>query len=129
MTIELPWPPSLNNIYANSKSGGRFPVKRARVYREEVILAVRQLDGPRKVGGRLRVRIAAFPPNDHRKHDLDNIIKPILDGLKKAEVFEDDSMVDDLHVMRGEAVDDGAVHVTVATILDAALTGATQDQS
>lgn len=45
--------------------------------------------------------ISACPP-DRRQRDLDNLHKGVLDALAFACVFDDDSQVDDLRIVRGE---------------------------
>ncbi|NBW23084.1 MAG: RusA family crossover junction endodeoxyribonuclease, partial [Caulobacteraceae bacterium] len=41
----------------------------------------------------------AFPP-DKRKRDLDNVLKSLLDALTHANVWDDDSQIDDLRIYR-----------------------------
>jgi len=67
---------------------------------------MRNLEGP------LDVHITAYPP-DRRKRDLDNIPKSILDALTHANVWGDDSQVDDLRITRGHVVKQGAVAITI----------------
>jgi crossover junction endodeoxyribonuclease RusA len=54
----------------------------------------------------------AFPP-DHRRRDLDNIQKPVLDALEHAGVYEDDSQIDLLITRRREAVADGRLTIEI----------------
>ena len=53
----------------------------------------------------------AFPP-DRRRRDLDNLLKPALDALQHAGVYEDDSQVDWL-VARRRAPDRPRGHVEI----------------
>lgn len=60
---------------------------------------------------RLSVTIYAYPP-DRRKRDLDNILKCLLDSLEKAQVFVDDSQIDEL-IIRRVRPNDGKVVVNI----------------
>jgi crossover junction endodeoxyribonuclease RusA len=61
---------------------------------------------------RCAVHIKAYPP-DRRKRDLDNLPKGVLDALTKAEVWGDDSQVDDLRITRGHIVKGGLLEITI----------------
>jgi crossover junction endodeoxyribonuclease RusA len=50
--------------------------------------------------GRLSVWITAYPP-DRRTRDLDNVLKALLDACTHAKLWDDDSQIDELHVLRG----------------------------
>ena len=62
--------------------------------------------------GRLEVHIKLYPP-DRRLRDIDNHIKAIFDLLTKANVWEDDSQVDVLHVKRCDIVKKGKVEIEI----------------
>jgi len=62
--------------------------------------------------GRIALAMDAFPP-DHRRRDLDNIQKPVLDALEHAGVYEDDSQIDLLITRRREAVADGRLTIEI----------------
>lgn len=127
MQITLPWPPSVNSYFTEravkSKKSGRwvvlkFPSTKGQNYRKQVaqyMLAYRVQNPCKTLTARLRVRIDAFPP-DKRTRDLDNILKCLLDSLTYSHVYEDDSQIDDLQVIRGERVSKGAVRVTIEAI-------------
>ena len=94
--IELPYPPSLNTYWR--KFRGRMVIsKSGRYYAEQIKLLTSNIKpfGHR----RLKVEIKAFMP-DRRKRDLDNLGKAPLDALQKAHVFNDDSQIDDLRIVR-----------------------------
>lgn len=57
----------------------------------QAVAAGRVISGPS-----LEVAYVVFLP-DRRKRDTDNFAKTIFDGLTKAGVIEDDSLVDDFH--------------------------------
>ncbi len=104
LTLELPWPPSVNRIWRNLK--GRTVISRE--YREwksfacDTMMTQRLFEAPPEwLSGRLSVHIVAYPP-DARKRDLDNILKSLLDALAHAKVYQDDSQVDRLCLERGE---------------------------
>lgn len=108
---DLPFPPSVNHYFTNviiprvkGQSIGpakifriqRFPSEEAKVFEEECILRVR-VARPKKLKGFLRCEIVFYPPNNLRR-DLDNLPKCLLDGLKRAELFDDDSQIHELSV-------------------------------
>ena len=96
--IELPWPPSVNTYWR--RVGARTLLSRkGREYRQLVELAVLIAGGRRNLRGRLSLFISATPP-DHRKRDLDNVLKAPLDAMAKSGVYEDDSQIDQLIVWR-----------------------------
>lgn len=114
-TLLLDWPPSVDHYWRYGR--GRVYVSESGViYKQSVaIRAVKFLWS--HVEGRLRVRLVAHPP-DRGKHDLDNLLKAILDSLQYAGVYEDDSQIDSLMVDRGEVVAGGLIKVTVEQIAE-----------
>ena len=54
-----------------------------------------------------------FHMPDHRKRDLDNYCKALLDAITKAGLWDDDSMVDQLHLYRGAVTDQGSCHIII----------------
>jgi len=110
LRIELPWPPALNNLYATVR-GRRVLSSRGRQYKAAVARCCDE-QGIGHVKGRLRVIIEAFPP-DHRRRDIDGLLKITLDGLKEAGCFEDDSQIYWLSIQRFAAIDVGALVVRV----------------
>lgn len=108
--VSLPWPPSLNAYYRTWR--GRVLIsEKGRAYQRDAMLAIA---GTRlsRTTGRVAVEITAHPP-DRRRRDLDNLQKVLLDSLVKGGLIEDDSMIDDLRIKRGETVKDGRVHVSI----------------
>lgn len=86
ITIDLPFPPSVNNLFANG-SKGRFPTQQYRDWQAAAgwkILADRpgRLPGP--------VKITLILEEKHGRRDLDNLVKAPLDLLVKHSVIDGD---------------------------------------
>lgn len=105
--IFLPWPPTVNSYYAHTRNGV-FISKKGRAYRKlvEDDLAAQnacvELDGP------LYVEVVLHPP-DRRGRDLDNYMKALLDACTKGGLWEDDKLIDQLEIRRGEVTQKGLV--------------------
>lgn len=87
-TITLPFPPSVNSVYANVFGKGR--VKR-KAYKDWIKSAGWELQAqrPRKFTERVRVVIGINPPRKNAG-DVDNRVKPVLDLLVRHQVIPDD---------------------------------------
>ena len=100
--LTLPWPPS-NNVYWRHLPNGRTLVSReGKTYRAAVYAAwIEQARIYRIpcVAVPVKVTIEAYFPNEIRR-DLDNLPKAILDSLTKAGAWSDDSLVEDLRIVR-----------------------------
>lgn len=92
ITITLPYPPTINQYWR--RVGGRTLLSaKARAYKDAVLVCCQQARISRKrLRGNLAVHVQAYMP-DRRKRDLDNILKPLLDALMYARVYEDDSQI------------------------------------
>jgi crossover junction endodeoxyribonuclease RusA len=98
LSITLPFPPSTNNLFAQV-GRKRVPSGRAKAYAVEVKKAVVAAGMPAMASGEARLVIAAWMPN-LRARDLDNLLKAPLDGLVKAGVLADDSLITDIRIYR-----------------------------
>ena len=97
LKLTMPWPPSLNRYYRNV--GGRMMISRdGRLYRTRVCMELKLLRMT-KLTGRLNVRLEFYPP-DKQRRDLDNLNKALLDALQHAGLYEDDSQIDRLELVR-----------------------------
>ena len=120
MEIVIPYPPSVNT-YWRAVKGRVIMSKKGREYRDAVYTAVNSafepddIDDPRPLLGRLRVKIIATMP-DKRRRDIDNINKAALDALGYAGIYGDDEQIDDLHVIRGEVMKPGCLEVHIEEI-------------
>ena len=72
LTLELPYPPSVNHIYQYTRCGV-FLKAEVKAYRFVVRSIIRSLR-TQPVRGRLRVEVDLYPP-DRRKRDIDNTLK------------------------------------------------------
>lgn len=93
-TVNLPFPPALNNLYANVPGRGRVKAERYVKWANAAgwdLKAAR----PEPVSGPVSVSILLGRP-DKRKRDLDGLAKAPLDLLVKHGVISDDSMVQSL---------------------------------
>ena len=111
ISIELPWPPSVNHYYRRTGGGRVFITAKGVDYRMNTSLACLEHKHTFDKDVRLSVTIYAYPP-DKRKRDLDNILKCLLDSLEKAQVFVDDSQIDEL-IIRRVGPNDGKVVVNI----------------
>ena len=71
--------------------------------------------GIQPLEGRLAVHIALFPP-DRRKRDVDNVLKSLLDACEHAGCYENDSQIDELHVIRQDIIKGGACTIVILPI-------------
>lgn len=109
MIVTLPYPPSANRYWRHNR-GRTHLSSEAKAYRVQVLNGVR---GQTTFGSaRLSVAVDAYPP-DRRRRDLDNILKQLLDALQYAGIYEDDSQIDELVVIRREKFTGGKVQVEV----------------
>lgn len=122
MVIIIPYPPSVNS-YWRAVKGRVILSKRGREYRDAVYVAINSafepddVEDPRPLLGRLKVKITATMP-DKRRRDIDNINKAALDALGYAGVYGDDEQIDDLHILRGEVFKPGCLEVEIEEIKD-----------
>lgn len=111
MTIEawLPYPPSVNNLFSQTKAGRRFPAKHYVEWRRhaDLLLMAARL---KPIHGPVLIEITLTPP-DKRARDPDNGTKAILDSLVRMRLIPDDSnkIVRDLRVRWAEGPAPGAL--------------------
>jgi len=109
---ELPWPPSVNHYYKKGRGGRLYISKEGQDYRWQT--KARLLRAP-MLEGRLKVFVEAYPP-DRRRHDLDNLGKCLFDSCQAAGLYEDDSQIDDLHIVRRGVYPKGKIIIELSTI-------------
>lgn len=77
--------------------------ERARCYRAGVGKSIHQVRPwlpPLPIAGRIKIGLVLHAPN-RQKRDIDNFMKCVLDALTHAGVWNDDSQIDDLSIVRG----------------------------
>ena len=111
VVLLLPWPPSVNH-YWQSAGNKRYLSAAARDFRREVWARVRQVGAAGFGDLPLEIEIEAHPP-DHRRRDIDNLLKGLLDALQHAGLYEDDSQIYTLRVNRREVAKSGQLVVSV----------------
>ncbi len=109
----LPWPPTVNSYYKVTRHGQRYLDKKVRAFRDVVAESVHEQMPGVTLDESLFMEVYLFPP-DRRKRDLDNYMKGLLDALTNAGLWDDDSLIDQLHIYRGEIVSGGSVRVELS---------------
>lgn len=101
--LNLPLPPSLNDYYGHTSPTAHRVIKyvktKGKNFRNEVKKYVLTNDLALQINVPIKVEIIlSFPTN--RKQDIDNRMKSLLDSLTYAEVWEDDSLIYELHAIK-----------------------------
>ena len=109
LSVTIPRPPSVNNLFVNGTNGGRFKARHYKVWIVEagIQLSQQTVDAP-MFSGPIRVAIIL----DKGRADIDNLCKPILDLLTAHRLIHDDRNVNELHVLH-DAEHKGTCSVTV----------------
>tara|TARA_R110002020_G_C16295509_1_gene772759 strand:- start:1440 stop:1787 length:348 start_codon:yes stop_codon:yes gene_type:complete len=105
--VTLPWPPTVNT-YWRSVNGRNILSKKAREYKKLAAKFLVAMD----LKGDLKVVIECNMP-DKRRRDLDNLLKPLLDVMDECGVYEDDSQISDLRILKSSYGDKGTVTINV----------------
>ncbi|PHM57003.1 RusA family crossover junction endodeoxyribonuclease [Xenorhabdus sp. KK7.4] len=109
--LKLPWPPGNNHLYAVVR-GRKIKSDKDRKYTELIIQQIKLANQQYQLSGRLRIEIVANPP-DRRNRDLDNLFKAPLDSLTQSGVIADDSLIDDIRMVRGDVIKGGRLDVQI----------------
>lgn len=98
IVVELPWPPTVNTYWR--RFGDRYFIsKQGKQFRRDTIYTCINYKGMFCNNERVKLVVEAYPP-DNRRRDIDNILKVICDSLEAAQVFDDDSQIDEIHIKR-----------------------------
>jgi crossover junction endodeoxyribonuclease RusA len=109
--LVLPFPPSVNT-YWGFHGSHRFLTNKAKAFKCKVAHQFKLLNCQGLSVLRLKVTVELCPP-DKRIRDLDNYAKSLLDALCQAGVFEDDSQIDYLLLVRGKQIKGGQCLVSI----------------
>lgn len=113
INLYLPWPPTVNSYYGTARSGVKYITKKGRVFRELVEEALHEQVPGITVDEHIFLDVVLYPP-DKRTRDLDNYMKALLDACTIGRLWEDDSLIDQLHIYRGEVISGGQVKISIA---------------
>lgn len=116
--ISLPWPPGNNHLFSVFR-GRKIKSKKGREYTAAVIKQITEANQQYNLTGKLKVKISAYPPTRARR-DLDNLFKAPLDSLTQACVIADDSLIDDVRMVRCEVVKGGRLEILITELGEAA---------
>lgn len=111
LTLYLNWPPTVNNYYSHTRNGVFISAK-GRKYKHSVELDIQEQAPDVFLSESVLMEVHMFPP-DRRRRDLDNHMKALQDSLVKAGLLEDDSLIDQLFIYRGEVVKGGLIVVEI----------------
>ena len=101
ITLTLPFPPSVNHYYCQTRRG-KYISKKGRIFRSMVETIVYE-SGMANLAISSPIRIAIYlTRGDKRKYDIDNCVKALQDALQHAGVYTDDSLINELVVIREE---------------------------
>lgn len=115
--IQVPFPPTLNHYLTTVRIKGKtrkILSQKARTWREDARYTIKMNLPPgwEPIEEGVAVALMVCPPaKPNRRRDIDNYVKPVLDAMKQAGVYADDSQVHWLTVFRGEPVDGGCVWI------------------
>lgn len=110
--FRFPYPPSVNHYWKPRKGGGKYLAPAANQFRADVCAATLPT-GVLNFQGDVCLEVKLYPPADNNKYDIDNVLKALLDALKYARVYQDDSQVCKLTVWKFTPLRRGHVEVTV----------------
>jgi len=103
--MKLPWPPSVNKYWERNRNGSMRISREGLAFKEAVKLAV---GSPDMIDGPVDMWVLAVPP-DHRRRDIDNILKALLDSLEGL-LYHNDNQIVHLEITKAEP-GDGYVEV------------------
>ncbi len=114
--LELPFPPSINHYYR--RVGPRTLISReGRRFRKKVCATLAFI-GVKPMIGQLHMEIELYPP-DHRRRDIDNVQKALLDALQHGGMYADDSQIVKLNTEKRSVVPGGRTIVRLEEVQNA----------
>jgi crossover junction endodeoxyribonuclease RusA len=110
ITAELPWPPSVNHYWRRAGSHMHISAEGRRFRADVTAMLFGQLRKP--LEGELDVEVSLYPP-DRRRRDVDNSAKALLDAVQHAGIYQDDTQIGRLLLVRCEVVTGGKAVVRI----------------
>jgi crossover junction endodeoxyribonuclease RusA len=98
LVLHVPFPPSVNT-YWGFHGSHRFLTTKAKEFKTNCLRSFIASKHQGFGASRLQVCVELYAP-DRRKRDIDNHVKSLLDALCQANVFDDDSQIDHLTIVR-----------------------------
>jgi Holliday junction resolvase RusA-like endonuclease len=99
--LRVPIPPSANNLFTNVTNGRAAGISRVKGKKYRAWLSEAGWEVKRQSPPFFALPVAVLIEIDlPRQRDMDNAIKPLLDLLVYVQVLQDDSLVDDLRIIR-----------------------------
>ena len=98
ISMTLPYPISVNAMYANVPGKGRVKTERYKTWLNSAGWSLRAAR-PERVSGPYKLEIVLHVA-DARRRDLDNTVKPVLDLLVTHGLVDDDTHCMELHVRK-----------------------------
>lgn len=114
ISFTFPLPPTLNHAYGNRRGGGKFIKKDGIAFHKEVSEIVAAA-GHQTITGKVAVFVAVYPKNNV-KQDIANREKLLSDAMTMAGVWEDDSLIDCLIMVRRPKVKGGMCKVVICPV-------------
>lgn len=113
---KLPWPPSLNRIWRVHK--GRIILSAAaRKFYRDAANALPRGRAPKPLADRLGVTLVLNPPfTVAGRFDIANREKLVMDALTKQRVWLDDSLIDQLMILRGSPAKVGSADIYIEVL-------------
>ena len=117
LILTLPLSTSVNDTYGLTTKNTSYPIKYVKTKGKEYFKIVNEYVKTNnfdiQANVPLKVEIMISFASRH-KNDLDNRLKSLLDALTRANVWEDDSLIDELHVYRGQVQKPGSMIVKIS---------------
>ena len=113
MKLTLPFPPSVNTYWRNTRKGVLISAS-GRSFRSNAVAAVYMQLGrkPKPIEFDVVVTVVISPP-DRRQRDLDNYLKALFDSMTHAGIWKDDSQVKRMAVEWGPVAKGGFAEITI----------------
>lgn len=116
LQMDLPWPPSINHYIRRTKFGKPYVSAEGKAYNEHVGLLMR-MARVKPIEGPVAFKVRLHPPN-HRRRDLDNCLKVLIDAVANGGAMADDFQIKHIEATMLEVVKDGSASVTIEAISD-----------